>query len=372
MRDSITLTFHRLHVMNPGTMDHFECGTSISPPMKIGRLKTGVFDVKAHLTIQILEALKNFQNVEKYTLGTKMLNVEFDMYSRFICHSDLHVENILVSTGEGIYNSFRGVSVFKDIVPHEEINEIKVTVIDFGTGIIVKNRFETYKDYFDVENALRKLWYGDSMFFKENCWNNETKEYECLLTDVDLATTNLKQMIGDEEKVEKVKILQTLLSNFIKIKNGMQRLYENNCQSPEFREFRKRRKHNKEPGPMGYNEQMGPRVLMNGDQISKRVVESKLDGYSLKGVDNSEQYSFLQVSDVLEIYQADMLALKKKVNGEVTIDTTQNSCHPCWREITNSAMKCWSWICSNCSLLVKSDACCWLFTMLCLTMMLRL
>ena len=72
-------------------------------PLKIGRLKTGVFDVKAHLTVQILKALQTFQQVDKYTFAKKIFDKKKDLHPRCICHSDLHVDNILVSQGEGVY-----------------------------------------------------------------------------------------------------------------------------------------------------------------------------------------------------------------------------------------------------------------------------
>merc|ERR1712178_289578 len=63
------------------------------------------FDIKAHLTVQVLKALQTFQQVDKYNFATKILNKEYDMHPRCICHADLHEDNILVNRGDGIYSS---------------------------------------------------------------------------------------------------------------------------------------------------------------------------------------------------------------------------------------------------------------------------
>jgi len=284
------------------------------------------------------------------------------MHPRCICHSDLHFDNILVSKSQSVYTTYTEKKVTeteftqnKDY--HRDIADIKVIIIDFGKGIIVKNRFETYKDYFDVETLLKKLWFGEEVGNSVG-WNSATQEFEWLLSEKEKVNLDL---VGD---MDKVRIMQTLLSSFMKIKKGMQHLYENNCESQEFRDYRillrkqekgRRQqekedkkfaanmaenqamgkdveqigaqgdttKHMIEVGVKGYNKEVGPMVLTPGDRITKRVDESNLSGYDLKQritgqpydlkeVDNAQQYSFKHVGEIINKYQTDMAKLKKR------------------------------------------------------------
>merc|ERR1712178_231504 len=81
------------HVMTSNTHNNW-----IDAPKK-------VFEIKAYLTVQMLKALQTFQQVDKYNFATKILNKEYDMHPRCICHADLHEDNILVNRGDGIYSS---------------------------------------------------------------------------------------------------------------------------------------------------------------------------------------------------------------------------------------------------------------------------
>lgn len=206
-------------------------------------------------------------------------------------------------------------------------------IIDFGKGIIVKNRFETYKDYFDVENLLKKLWYGEELG-NNIVWNPDTQEFEWLLSGTERDRVD-PDLVGDEEKV---KIMQTLLSSFMKIKKGMQHLYEKNCESQEFRDYRdllkkqqKEKKKSVAKNQMntaqvvggqgdnsttkmtgGYNKEAGPNVLGPRERILVRVDESTLDGYDLKDVENTQQFSFEHVGDIINKYQTDMANLKRR------------------------------------------------------------
>ena len=70
----------------------------------------------------------------------------------------------MVSEVSSVYNTLHDRPFPKKDIPNEmleNIKNIKVIIKDFRRGIIVKNRFETYKDYFDAENLLKKLWYGE-------------------------------------------------------------------------------------------------------------------------------------------------------------------------------------------------------------------
>ena len=258
-------------------------------------VRTGIFDVKAHLTVQILKALNTFQQVDKYSFATRISNREYDMHPRSICHSDLHVDNILLSKSADIY---------KPNITDREIAEIKVVIIDFGKGIIVKNRFETYKDYFDADNLLKKLWYGEDFNGNENCWNEENKEYLWLLPDNDKENQNVEnQKVNNFEKLE---LMQTLLSEFTKIKKGLQKLYEENCESSEFRKWRKERRRIASGAGTasvkgGYSRMAGPRVLLDGEQLSDRVDEKGLMGY--KDVLGDKKLSLKYLSEIISDYQ---------------------------------------------------------------------
>jgi len=52
---------------------------------------------------------------------------------------------------------------------------------------------------------------------------------------------------------------------------------------------------------------LGPR-----ERILVRVDESTLDGYDLKDVENTQQFSFKHVGDIINKYQTDMANLKRR------------------------------------------------------------
>lgn len=251
-------------------------------------LQPHIFNIKSHMTIQILKALQMFQHVSKYSLMTKLINKEHDMHPRFICHSDLHGENIRISDDTTIYKN--------DKITQQEIDEIKVVIIDFGCGIIVKNRFETYKDYHDVYSLLKKLWYGDEMSkeaMNMPSWNDDKQEFLWLfkgdkLPDLD---PNLK---------EKVKLMQKLLSEFTKIERGMRILYGQNCQSRQFREMRETQQDAENATFLSYYQ---PYMLINGEQLSKRVPENDLIGYERVVENESGKLSMKYLGEIIDNYE---------------------------------------------------------------------
>lgn len=288
-----------------------------STPLTNGRLKTGIFDVKAHLTVQLLKALQSFGSVENQTVTCNV--VKNGVHPRYVCHSDLHIDSVQVSVGENVYITLSDIPFPEKDINFEYIEKIKVVVNNFGHGIIVKNRFETYKDYFDLENLLKYLWYGDLWDRPSIPWNDSVKEFEWLISqkegmDYENCLLDTQDNIGS---VEKVRILQTLLSDFTKIKNGMQRLYEKNCQSQQFRavrgEISQKKSRRMSDDERVYYQDPGPCCLKIGEQLKSMVAEHKLAGYELRGVLNSDQLSFMHVGDIVEVYRTAIEDLQKRI-----------------------------------------------------------